>query len=374
MRRSCEASTGRGDLCVTTAYAQPRTASQSPAHATRGAQPRGNDRCGRAGRRGRWPRRRAGPSSSAERRVLGPRARTLARSSTHLPDDGEPLLRLLLRQLPARSRLRRPSPALARSIAQDYPRRHRCIRRRSCCRSTSDQQCRRPDPRLGADAPLLGSRAMDAWVKTHTMSKYEGAGGTTVMGYYDRSDLALYYALADHFTLCDGYHCSVLGPTHPNRLMQLSGTMDPDGKAGGPITDTNANPRSLELQLDDDAGAARRSRRQLEGLHPSNSGCRASTPVARSVSDLESGALQPNHQPGGMSTSDQVLPSSRPSKPARPSTRRRSCRRFPNNFVIRREHRSLPSVSWICPPPASTSTPRARRLAACSSPRWCSTR
>ena len=52
------------------------------------------------------------------------------------------------------------------------------------------------------------------------------------MGYYRRQDLPFYYALADAFTLCDNYHCSVLGPTHPNRLMALSGTVDPTGAAG----------------------------------------------------------------------------------------------------------------------------------------------
>ena len=51
------------------------------------------------------------------------------------------------------------------------------------------------------------------------------------MGYYTRADLPYYYALADAFTLCDGYHCSVMGPTHPNRLMQMSGTIDP-GRQG----------------------------------------------------------------------------------------------------------------------------------------------
>src|SRR4051794_39136651 len=30
------------------------------------------------------------------------------------------------------------------------------------------------------------------------------------MGYYNRADLPYYHALADSFTLCDGYHCSVL--------------------------------------------------------------------------------------------------------------------------------------------------------------------
>jgi phospholipase C len=38
--------------------------------------------------------------------------------------------------------------------------------------------------------------------------------GITTMGYYRQRDtLAFYRALADAFTVCDGYHCSLLGPT-----------------------------------------------------------------------------------------------------------------------------------------------------------------
>ncbi|HEY2791549.1 MAG TPA: alkaline phosphatase family protein, partial [Micromonosporaceae bacterium] len=44
------------------------------------------------------------------------------------------------------------------------------------------------------------------------------------------------YALADAFTICDAYHCSVQGPTIPNRLHMWTGTNDPNGKAGGPVT------------------------------------------------------------------------------------------------------------------------------------------
>ena len=54
------------------------------------------------------------------------------------------------------------------------------------------------------------------------------------MGYFTRADLAFYYALADAFTVCDGYFCSVLGPTDPNRLMSMSATIDPAGSAGRP--------------------------------------------------------------------------------------------------------------------------------------------
>jgi phospholipase C len=87
---------------------------------------------------------------------------------------------------------------------------------------------------------------MDSFVRVHTEPANEGPDyGTLTMGYYTRDDLPFYYALADAFTLCDGYHCSVMGPTHPNRLMQMSGTIDPAGKGGGPILITNSSPDVL---------------------------------------------------------------------------------------------------------------------------------
>jgi phospholipase C len=58
------------------------------------------------------------------------------------------------------------------------------------------------------------------------------------MGYYTRADLPFYYALADAFTLCDSYFCSVIGPTDPNRLYTMAASLDPDGKNGGPIVQT----------------------------------------------------------------------------------------------------------------------------------------
>ena len=82
---------------------------------------------------------------------------------------------------------------------------------------------------------------MDGWVAEHIAS--DGvSGGPTAMGYYNRQDLEFYYGLADAFTLCDHYHCSVMGPTVPNRLYSMSGTIDPDGTlGGGPVV---SNPSS----------------------------------------------------------------------------------------------------------------------------------
>ena len=44
------------------------------------------------------------------------------------------------------------------------------------------------------------------------------------MGHFTRADLPFYYALADAFTICDAYHCSIFGPTNPNRLYLFTGT------------------------------------------------------------------------------------------------------------------------------------------------------
>ena len=74
---------------------------------------------------------------------------------------------------------------------------------------------------------------MDGWGAAHA-----GDFDATYMGYYNRGDLPFFYAVADAFTLCDAYHCSVLGSTTPNRLYSMTGMLDPDGRFGGPVTGT----------------------------------------------------------------------------------------------------------------------------------------
>src|ERR1700740_2256481 len=64
------------------------------------------------------------------------------------------------------------------------------------------------------------------------------------MGYYTRTDIPYYYALADAFTICDNYFCSVMGPPAPNRLYTMAASVDPDGKNGGPILQTIVTNRT----------------------------------------------------------------------------------------------------------------------------------
>ncbi len=58
--------------------------------------------------------------------------------------------------------------------------------------------------------------AMDGFVREHQLVHPETY--TEVMGYHTRADLPVLYALAENYTVCDHWFCSVLGPTWPNRF------------------------------------------------------------------------------------------------------------------------------------------------------------
>ena len=75
--------------------------------------------------------------------------------------------------------------------------------------------------------------AMDGWVRTHRAVDRDA--GPLTMGYLTRADLPFYHALADAFTICDGYHASIFGPTHPNRLFLMTGSIDADARFGQPV-------------------------------------------------------------------------------------------------------------------------------------------
>ena len=85
---------------------------------------------------------------------------------------------------------------------------------------------------------------VDNWVGAHRKS--DGQSGPLTMGYYTRDDLPFYYALADAFTICDGYHCSLMGPTNPNRYYWMTGSIDPEGKNGGPATNNSGRRYTWE--------------------------------------------------------------------------------------------------------------------------------
>jgi phospholipase C len=69
--------------------------------------------------------------------------------------------------------------------------------------------------------------------------------GPMAMSYMTRDDLPYHYALADAFTVGDAYHCSIMGPTNPNRCYLWTGCVGnvnylgsggTDGLGAGPVT------------------------------------------------------------------------------------------------------------------------------------------
>ncbi len=81
------------------------------------------------------------------------------------------------------------------------------------------------------------------WGSTHAAwnggryDQWVPSKGSTTMAYYTRKDIPFHYALADAFTICDAYHCSLMGPTDPNRYYMWTGWVGNDGSGGGPVID-----------------------------------------------------------------------------------------------------------------------------------------
>jgi len=64
------------------------------------------------------------------------------------------------------------------------------------------------------------------------------------MGYFTRDEIPFQYAVADAFTICDGYHQAIMAPTSPNRMYFWTGT-----SAGW-----TSNPNDYEVDFGPDAG------------------------------------------------------------------------------------------------------------------------
>ena len=87
--------------------------------------------------------------------------------------------------------------------------------------------------------PPHGWNDTHAAVNNGRMDRFIANKGLTAMTFHERRDMPYHYALASAFTVCDAYHCSLLGPTDPNRYHLWTGWVGNDGKGGGPVI-TNA--------------------------------------------------------------------------------------------------------------------------------------
>lgn len=71
------------------------------------------------------------------------------------------------------------------------------------------------------------------------------------MGYFKREDIPFQFALAEAFTICDAYHCSVTSGTDPNRVVFWSGSSaDPKVRAQGiNCRDDKSEPNNLRCWI-----------------------------------------------------------------------------------------------------------------------------
>jgi phospholipase C len=152
------------------------------------------------------------------------------------------------------------------------------------------------------------------------------------MGYYRRADLPVHNALADAFTLCDNYFSSVMGPTGPNRLMWMSGSIGGGGLSARPMIG----------HLDELPPAALRWRTFPENLTEAGVGWKVYNALApRQRSELTSTLkyFAAYSDAGGELHARGLAP------------------RWPHEFLDDVRNDRLPAVSWIIPSMAGSEHP-----------------
>ncbi len=77
-----------------------------------------------------------------------------------------------------------------------------------------------PDHSWGGGRTQLAGGAMDGFLKTTPV------GDQFPIGYYNAADVPFFANAARYWTICDSYHCGILGPTYPNRFYIHSGQTD----------------------------------------------------------------------------------------------------------------------------------------------------
>jgi len=104
----------------------------------------------------------------------------------------------------------------------------------------------------GVNAQCIGGLP-HTWATTHgaidngRADQWAVQKSNMTMGYHVRDDIPFHYSLADAFTVCDNYFCSIPGNTHPNRMYLMTGMVDPLGTGGGPLLD---NTDYIDNQFD----------------------------------------------------------------------------------------------------------------------------
>jgi phospholipase C len=88
-----------------------------------------------------------------------------------------------------------------------------------------------------------GQNAWDGG-RTYQWPRYKT---NAAMGYFKEAELPFQFALANAFTLCDDYHCSMHTGTNSNRMFHWTGTNGPTG-AAWPRSTTSGTPSTARAR------------------------------------------------------------------------------------------------------------------------------
>lgn len=139
------------------------------------------------------------------------------------------------------------------------------------CNAKAGQQM----PSTGHDWEVLhdawNEGRMDAWMSAHYRLDGNKSNVPFAMGYFEEADVPFHRALAKSFTICDRYHCSMLGGTAPNRLYWETASIDPEGVASGPILGNEGTVRTWRTYAENltEAGVSWRCYHVPDGMESS---------------------------------------------------------------------------------------------------------
>jgi phospholipase C len=166
------------------------------------------------------------------------------------------------------------------------------------------------------------------------------------MGHYRREDIPFQFALAEAFTLCDAYHCSVTTGTDPNRIVFWSGSnFDPTLRARGiDCTDADSEPNNLRCwikgQLPTPGYTYQGSALTWPSIHDVLESSGISWRIYQDPNDNWTGAMH-----GGL-----AFESFRKAQPGSPLYEKGMTHHSLEELAQDAKQGNLPQVSWVLPP------------------------
>ncbi|CAG5006262.1 Non-hemolytic phospholipase C [Dyadobacter sp. CECT 9275] len=181
------------------------------------------------------------------------------------------------------------------------------------------------------------------------------------MAYYTREEIPFQYALAESFTICDAYHCSIATGTDPNRIMFWSGSnFNPEKRAAGiNCTDEDSEPVNLRCWPEHAEGTNKPGRMPEPGYVYRGSSFKWDTiPDVLEKAGISWRIYQdPNDNWNGAMHGCLAFESFRTAKPGSPIYENGMRHWSLDDLTGHVKNNTLPQVSWVLPSQSNSEHP-----------------